>query len=297
MIKINKLFLTLFVLLFVGACSSDVDFGEQYRKIVYIVKSENTVYVREHKIVSEEQAGGISLYCGGSDELKEDVKVTVTLTDIDVIKRYNAKNFTAWNDNLHDALEMLPAEYYSIDSYSATIKAGAEYAEIPIMIATEDIDPDKNYVIPLAISDASGYEVQEGLDTVLYQVSLINDYSSDYTSIIQNVVGVDDTIVLAKNKYFKAMAENAVRTSVYTLNDETIDYNNLKNNLMTLTIANDNTVTIVGWKSANVTDLGGSKYDPVKHIMYLHYKYEDADGDVLEIIETLTNLEFVEEYE
>lgn len=292
--KINKIFLAVLALLFIGACSSEVDFGEQYRKIIYIVNSNDMAYLREHKITTEEQEGVVSIYCGGSDVLKDDIKVTIVPAE-EAMERYNKRTFTEDNENLHKKLEVLPAEYYSIASYSVTIQAGTEYATLPIMLKTEGLDADGYYAIPLAIGNASGYEVQKNLDTIFYQIKLINDYSGEYNSVIQNVIAPGDTVLVAKGKFLKAMEERVIRTSMYNLDDETSKIDNMESNLMLLTIAADNTVTISPWENAQLRDLGGSKYDPVAHTMTLNYEYENSDGDKLTLIEVLTDVNFIEE--
>lgn len=288
--KINKLFLAGLSLFFLGSCSSDVDFGEQYKKIIYIVNSDDKAYVREHKIISEEQEGGISLYCGGSDVLKEDVKVTI-VSNVEAMEAYNNKNFE--DINQHKKLIVLPDEYYSIASYSVTIKAGTEYLKFPIILKTEGLNADSSYAIPLSISDASNYEINKDLQTIFYQIKLVNEYSGDYIGLIQNIRGVDDTVFAARDKHFKAIKEREIRTSIYNFNDEIVDIENMKTNLMLLTVAADNSVRISAWEDAYIEDLGGSKYYPETHQMVLNYKCKNSADEILTLREILVDVDYI----
>lgn len=267
-----------------SACSNHVDFGEQYKKVVYIVKSNNKVYTREHKIASEVQEGDISIYCGGSDELKSDVTVTL-VPDVEAMEAYNAKNYD--ESEAYKQLVVLPEEYYEIPTYTVTVKAGTEYTKVPIRLKTERLDPDVYYAIPLSIARISQYELNEDLKTIFYQVSLINDYSGDYVGTLKNIKG-QDTTYTAKDKKLKAMAERQVRTSIYNLEDE---HSDLETNFMLLTVGADNHVSISPWKDAEIEDLGNSMYLPEKKTFILHYKCKNASGKEVVIEENLVHSE------
>lgn len=284
--KMKKLFLGGLFLLFLASCSNHVDFGEQYKKVIYIVKSSNKVYTCQHKILSEEQEGSISLYCGGSDVLKEDVTVTL-VPDEEAMRIYNSKNFDETNQ--YKKLVLLPEEYYTIPSYTVTIKSGTEYAKMPIHLVTKNINPDSCYVIPLSIGEISQYEVNEKLKTVFYQIELINDYSGNCVGTLKNIKGTDTTFT-AKDKVLKAIGENQVRTSVYNLNS---DPEFMEGHFMVLTVGAGNQVTITPWKDAEVQDLGNSVYLPDRKTFTLHYRCKDASGHMQTIEEDLVNSEVI----
>lgn len=283
----NRLFLGVIFLLLLGSCSNHVDFGEQYKKIVYIVKSNDKVYTREHKISAEQQEGGISLYCGGSDDLKEDVTVTL-VPDREAMEAYNVKNFD--EENQYKKLVLLPEEYYEIPAYSVTIKAGTEYTKLPIYLNTEKLNPDTCYAIPLSIAEVSKFEVNPDLKTVFYQIELINDYSGSYVGTLKNING-NDTTFTAKDKTLKAMSERQVITSIYNLD---ADQEDLETNFMILNIGLDNQVTILPWKNAEIEDLGNSVYVPSLKTFTLHYKCKDSAGKTVTIEENLVNSEMTD---
>lgn len=282
----NKLLLLGWTVLFLTSCSNHVDFGEQYKKIVYIVKSDNKVYLRQHKITGTEQIGDIALYCGGSDDLKEDVTVTL-MKDEESMDAYNNKTFDA--SNQHEKLVVLPEKYYKIPSYDVVIKAGTEYTKIPITLQTNELDPDVCYAIPLSIKEVSRYEINDKLKTVFYQLELVNDFSGNYLGTLKNIQG-KDTIFTAKDKELKAIEENKVRTVIYNLN---ADHENLETNFMVLTISADNKVTINPWKNAKIRDLGNSVYDPVKKTFTLHYECRDNADNLIKIEEDLVDSDAV----
>lgn len=76
--KPDKLKLILFSLsafIFWSCSSEPADFGEQYKKTLYIVNSRDMLYVGEHAYGSENNSMSFSIYCASSEPIKSDLTV------------------------------------------------------------------------------------------------------------------------------------------------------------------------------------------------------------------------------
>lgn len=70
-----------------AACSTDVDFGEQYKKIIYIVNSNNRVITQKVDIAPENK-GAVTVYCGGTEFSGNDITVQYKM-DTAAMNAYN----------------------------------------------------------------------------------------------------------------------------------------------------------------------------------------------------------------
>ena len=67
--------IVLFLLGIMGSCSNEVDFGEQYKKTVYIVNSNNLLHVAEHSFETTGDSISISVYCASTEPITKDLQV------------------------------------------------------------------------------------------------------------------------------------------------------------------------------------------------------------------------------
>ncbi len=80
--KPDKLKLILFSLsafIFWSCSSEPADFGEQYKKTLYIVNSRDMLYVGEHAYGSENNSMSFSVYCASSEPIKSDLTVQLAI--------------------------------------------------------------------------------------------------------------------------------------------------------------------------------------------------------------------------
>lgn len=80
--KPDKLKLILFSLsafIFWSCSSEPADFGEQYKKTLYIVNSRDMLYVGEHAYGSENNSMSFSIYCASSEPIKSDLTVQLAI--------------------------------------------------------------------------------------------------------------------------------------------------------------------------------------------------------------------------
>lgn len=170
-----KLIFTGLMALILASCSNKVDFGEQYKKIIYIVNSKEMIYYAPHQPV-EASPGSISIYCSGSTPPSEDITVRCKL-DEEALATYNRNEF---GDNTDRYFLSLPADRVTYENTDVVIKKGEEYGCMNFLINTADLDPARVYVIPVSIENASGYEIDEEQKTILYVIRVQNAFAGDY---------------------------------------------------------------------------------------------------------------------
>lgn len=279
-----SLFIVFLGLIFGSGCSNHVDFGEQYKKIIYIVNSNDQVFTHQHRISDTLQPMFISLYCSGTVPPEEEIPVVLKLNP-EAMAEYNKSSFDEISYYKH--LVMLPEEYYEVPSWKTVIKPGEVYGKLPIHLKTMNWDPDSVYVLPLSIESVSGnYEVNPKLSTIFYQIELTNNYSGEFNGLCMYLKDGKEMFI-SKDKKLKAIDVNKLRLSIYNLSDENKD---LEDHFMVLTVLPDMSVKITPWKNAVITDLGDSTYDPVKKTFVLHYECLDSSGNTMKIEETLKNI-------
>ncbi|MDP4205407.1 MAG: DUF1735 domain-containing protein [Bacteroidota bacterium] len=285
--KIEKYKSSLFglMMILITACSSDsyVDFGEQYQKVVYLVNSRDMLYTEEYMYGKEDNSMSFSAYCGGTEAIKNDliVKLRRAPEALDSLNHIESLGNPLYVDKV-----LLPKSNYTFTDSTITIKAGKTYGVLKVPFVTTGLDPDKQYVLPLKIvSNSEGYDINKELNTLIYEVKMINGFSGDYSGSSTEL----PKTIRSVQPVLKAMSKNTVRMPIHTLSDEVT---NLDTNFMLLTIADDSTtVTITPWGNAKVIDLGGSTYDKVKQSFELHYSFTNGGGTVYTITEKIVNLD------
>ena len=274
--KYVVIFNTLMFAAIICASCSDVDFGEQYKKTIYIVNSNEMLYTAEHFFGTANDEIIISVYCASSEPITDDVRVRLKI-DRYAMDSLNAKNLLAEASYINKM--MLPTSNYTLEGEPyLTIQAGHQYGTLKIPFDCSGLNPDIEYVLPFTlVANSADYEIIQDLRSIVYEVKMMNLYSGDYSGSLQEsasrIIGVQPVL--------KALSENTVRLPVY--NSET--------DLMLLTIAPDGvTVAINPIGNAKVQDMGGSTYDPLLQKFELYYSYTDAEERTIQIIEVITNV-------
>ncbi len=264
------------------SCSNEVDFGEQYKKTVYIVNSAEMLYTGEHFFEAGNEEIVISVYCASSEPIASDIRARLKV-DRQAMDSLNALNILI--DQSYVNKVMLPPANYQLDGEPyVTIKARTQYGTLRVPFDFKGLDPDVNYTLPITlVSNNADYDINPELRSIVYEVKMMNQFSGDFTGSSRElpaaIRGVHPTL--------KALSANTVRMPVHNLSSELKDINT---NFMLLTIASDGAVTITPWASANVTDLGGSFYDAARQSFELHYQFTNAAGTTLTITEIITNI-------
>jgi Domain of unknown function (DUF1735). len=96
-----------------------------------------------------------------TDFLNQDVKVTIGY-DAAALASYNAQGGLQY--------EKFPDSIYKLPTTQVTIKAGTRAVAIPLIMYPSKIDPTKNYMLPISITDASGITKSGNFGTIWYHL-------------------------------------------------------------------------------------------------------------------------------
>ncbi|MDR1861080.1 MAG: DUF4361 domain-containing protein [Bacteroidales bacterium] len=267
--------------LLLGACNKDVDFGEQYKKTVYIVNA--TSYIGDHYFGAEADNIVISVYVASSEPIASDLKVRLMIDPyvLDSLNRLNALSNSQYIDR-----EQLPEDNYAWPTAPiVTIKAGHQYGTLKIPFSFEGLDPDTYYALPLYVaSNSAAYDINPDKQIMLYQINMINDYSGVFNGSSSELPETENerAVIKGVQPTLKALSKNTIRMPIH---DNDNDITTVGAEFMVLTVDADNNVRISPWGAATVTDLGGSYYDPLTMKYLLNYQYKGKN-----IEEALTNI-------
>jgi hypothetical protein len=229
--------------------------------------------------------------------------VTVTLgVDTADFDRFNAAN--------NGKYTILPAAAYTwTNGNTGVIRAGTQAVEIYLTFNTRLIDFTRNYILPIAVTDAQGQIISQNYGATMYTIIPGNQYSGLYLSVGQRVQGsVTNTIrdlkylsdfsayyvaqgsfptssygpsALVPNAVVANCADQAVYMSIGQQMDLFVNPDN------SVTVTND---TLYGFgKDTYLLHSGKSSYDPVRHVFTLSYGFVDPySGDSSVVTEVMT---------
>lgn len=283
-IKVSlKLIIVFYTIGLLISCSNEVNFGEQYKKTVYVVNSNSLLYIAKHSFETSNDMIAISVYCASSQPITQDLKVRLKV-DRQILDSLNTLQALA--DPTYINRVMLPEDSYQLDGEQyVTIKAGEQYGVLYIPFDFTGLDPAIPYALPISlVSNNADYEINPKLKSIVYQIEMINKYAGDYNGSSQT----SPTAILGIQPSLKAISINKVRMPIHNLSD---DEGDLLTNFMVLTIAENNSVSITPWGIADVTDLGGSKYEPSTQTFELHYQFIDASAKRQTVTSIIRNID------
>ena len=269
-------------IMLLGSCSNEVDFGEQYKKVLYIVNSSDLLYVGEHSFETENDAISISVYCASSKPITNDLQVRLKI-DRNALDSLNNLHLLA--DPSYIRRVMLPETSYQLNGEQyVTIKPGEQYGVLNIPFDFSELDPSVPYALPVSlVSNNADYEINTKLESIVYQIEMINKYAGNYNGSSQtsptSIVGIQPSL--------KALSKNKVRMPIHNLSAEE---DNILTNFIVLTIEDNNSVSISPWGIADVKDLGGSSYNPTTQTFELHYQFVDATAKRQNVISVIKNI-------
>ncbi|MDR3246897.1 MAG: DUF1735 domain-containing protein [Prevotellaceae bacterium] len=273
----------LLMLVFAAAsCSSDVDFGEQYKKTIYIVNANNLLHSQEY-FYGEENKLAFSVYCASSEPGTRDVTVRLQI-DPRVLDSLNT--LSLYENALYVDKVILPANRYQISGeLEVIIRAGEQYGILEIPFNSEGLDPDIAYALPVSIvSNDAGYDINPEMNSVVSEIRMNNKYSGDFVGTSTE----SPTAIRPVQISSKAISINSIRLPIHNLSDE--GEGDIDTHFMLLTISADGIVSIAPWRNAEVVDLGGSFYDEVRQLFELHYRFTDDAGKIFTVTEKITNI-------
>lgn len=279
-----KVIYTLVVLGFVSiltSCSNKVDFGEQYKKVVYIVNSKEALHYAQHE-ASSTSKGNISIYVTGSELPDNDIHISYKV-DEDALNKYNEKEF---GTSTQKFFYLVPKGAYSFETSDVTILKGESYGCLNFTINTTMLLPDKVYILPIKIEHADNAEISENLHTILYVIQIQNKYAGDYISSY-SISGS------AKGEFSKKVIAISGKKVLLPLTDKSNSSSN--NNLSydtdyyQIMINDDNSLVLESYLNSIIHQNmeKQSYYDPEERIFYIYYNIEDKYGSYLPVQEEL----------
>lgn len=274
----------------ITGCNENDQFeGELYKKVIYLLSDGNSAFQSVHEL-GKESVGYVSVCCGGTEHIKQDVTVILEPDD-QILAHYNKINFDIEESKY--AKELDPSRY-NIPTYQTVLKANSEdnYALLPITVNPDGLSPDSIYMIPLRIKSISNYEINPDKQQVLYQVVLKNRYatmeSTTYyqtsgTEIRHTSIG-DQASGTATTRLVAPISKNQVRifAGTHTYNPTSVTKEEINKYGMILTINEDNSITITPYGSLEVEMIGGAEdnyciqISEDRYAFVLHYKYKDT---------------------
>jgi hypothetical protein len=280
-----------------AACSNDERFHEEmYKKVFSLLGDKDNVYMAVHSFENEVSDGFISIYCGGTNPVEEDVIVELEYNDT-IINTYNYRYFDL--DSARYAKKMDKSRY-DILVWSATMKAGQTdpYVTIPLKIYTQGISPDSIYFIPLKIKNISGkYEVNPDMASVMYRPVVENKYAQTSVATTYQSRGERNGKEIVSTKTMYPLTANKSRITVDTqtgLVDNIADLTLINMYGIILTVdESNNRVDISPYGTLQVEMLGDpndNRYEITDFKrFYLHYRYRTLKTPATETSEAVYN--------
>lgn len=273
-IKKAGYFLTLLGL---AACQPFDYEQEMGQKTICIISNSDLVYTGMHDLSQTESTGYISVNCGGSLHIDQDVDVILEHAP-DVLQQYNRMKYDI---NQAKYAKELSSKYYSISQLGLTLKASSPdtYSVMPIQVKPEGLSPDSVYFIPLRIKSVSSYSVNPDKSQVLYQIQMKNLYARTDKASIYNASGRlqkegESVRDAAASQTFHPLTGNAFRIFAgikgYEKNEEVI-----KKNGIIVTVNEDNSLTMMPYDADHIEV---ASIDPERPGYYGNYELADVYG-------------------
>lgn len=293
------------------ACNhDDIYKEEQYKKVVYLLSGTDNIYVESYTLNETEPVKYFSVGVGGSNSNEKEIVVTLE-QDISLLNEYNRLNF----DFEHMYAKLLPPNRYDIGTYTVTIPANStdQYVKVPVKVRPLGLSPDTTYFIPLTIKTVSHYEVNDDKHTLLYRVTIENDYARQKVTTYYTKKGTVTDLsnnretILSGTKIVQPLTKDKVRMFVGNYNQGSAStIADIDMYSIVVQIKPDRTLDVTPFGSIEVEMLdapGYNRYDPAvyqglnpQRILYLHYQYRirNANGTFsqwYEMKETLIRIE------
>lgn len=205
----------------------------------------------------------------------------------------------AFNQTHTTQYEKLPDSLYKFVVDSAVLAAGARSTNIPLLIYSGKADLRRNYMLPVAITDAQGINIS-GTSGVIYLNQIGSPISGRYkvTGTRTNYIGKASAGVVETVVDLSTVATKVTNTTSYT--SANINYSDLGisgwqyivtynplNNAVTIA---PNSVMLNAFTGVREDSfiIEAQEFDPVKRILHFKTRYTNEAGNEREVDEYLT---------
>ncbi len=164
------------------ACEEDMFNKELYIKIFGLLCDDDNIFEMVHSFGEEGSERFVSVICGGTKPLEEDVTITIEIDGDSLLDVYNEREFAL--DTTKFA-KILDASRYNIPSFVGVMEANSseQYLRFPITVKMDGLSPDTIYFIPLRLASvSSGDTINEAIRSILYRPTMKNDYAEQSTA-------------------------------------------------------------------------------------------------------------------
>ena len=276
----------------IAGCNTDIIYQEeQYKTLVYLLSGSENVYAASYSLNEEEPVRYVTVGAGGSTSNEKDITITLEPNPT-MLDKFNSLNYNYQSEYA----KLLPADRYTIDSYSVTLPANSDYhyVRMPVKVRALGLSPDSIYFIPLKIKSVSNYDVNPEKSDVLFRVAIENDYAEQLvpTYYAKSGTMTNPTTVLSGTKLVQPLEKDKVRMFIgnetYGSNTTVADIERLS---VVVQINEDNSLLVTPYGSMEVEMLdnveGYNRYVPEllqgtskQKVFYLNYRYrlKNANG-------------------
>jgi hypothetical protein len=262
------------------SCNNDERFHEEmYKSVFSLVCDNDNVYSAVHSFENEISEGFVSVYCGGTNPIKEDVVIELEY-DTDIINKYNYRYYDLDTPRYSKVLD---ASRFDMSGFTATMKAGQAdpYVTFPLKIHTAGISPDSVYFIPLKIKSLSReYDINPNKVSVMYRPFVENKYAQTKVNTTYSSRGEKSGMEIVSTKRMYPLTATQSRVTVDTqtgLTDNITNLELIRRYAIILTVGADNLVTLSPYGTIQVEALGTpdeNRYEISDfNRFYLHYRY------------------------
>jgi hypothetical protein len=207
--KRNHIIILALTAIFTSCNDNEMFEKEMYKNEVSLISGGNyNVFQESVQLTGEEIIGYVAASAGGTLVPEKDLVIGLE-EDPEPLAEYNWSNFDA-AEELYARL--VPESKYDLVDDKIVIKAGERTGRAMIKLRPEGLSPDSTYFIGLKATDISGVDINPKKNTILYHVSLQNEYASQTTNSLYTMTGIkDDVIPVAANKKLFPLTHNSVR--------------------------------------------------------------------------------------
>lgn len=289
---LSYIFIACIMALSIAGCNTDIIYQEeQYKTLVYLLSGSENVYAASYTLNEEEPVRYVTIGAGGSTSNEKDITVTLE-PNLAMLDKFNSLNYNYQSEYA----KLLPADRYTIDSYSVTLPAKSDYhyVRMPVKVRVLGLSPDSIYFIPLRIKSVSNYDVNPEKSDVLFRVAIENDYAEQLvpTYYAKSGTMTNPTTVLSGTKLVQPLEKDKVRMFIgnetYGNNTSVADIERLS---VVVQIKEDNSLLVTPYGSMEVEMLdkvtGYNRYVPEllqgtskQKVFYLNYRFRlmNANG-------------------
>lgn len=208
----------------------------------------------------------------------------------------DASKVDSYNSSTGKSFVLAPTDAYTIASTVITIPAGQQYAQTTVSFYKPALDPSLSYLLPISITDASGKQLSDNLNTIYYNI-IGNPLAGTYSDVgyfyhptgprtegptTKTLLAVTSTVLQVDlgdlgGAGYIAWFEVDPNTNHITIMDPTDYYNSTNDFLIQWDsgLPSSNPGYTAAWSGSAQCN---NTYDPATKTLYMRYGYAGGGG-------------------